>query len=767
MAVVAPPLSVLDHRLHLRQHHCLRHQIPISITTPIFHYPIPHLSLFVTKASLSLSPQTHPSTAATSLSPPQQIQQLCQSQNLSQAYTALQKAFDTNIYTISELSESIRVLLQACGQHKDVEIGKKVHNLVYSSTHFVNDFVLNTKIITMYSLCGSPLDSRIAFDNLQRKNLFLWNALISGYTRNEHFGDAIGVFYEMLLETEFKPDNFTMPCVIKACGGIGDVGLGQSVHGMSVKLGLVLDVFVGNALVAMYGKQGIVVDALRVFENMPERNLVSWNSMICSFSENGFSNECFGVFRRMLLEEESLVPDVATLVTLLPVCAGEGGIDMGAVVHGMAVKLGLCDKLMVSNALMDTYSKCGLWSESEIIFCMIENKNVVSWNSIIGSYSREGNKRETFELFMRMQMEEKIRPNEITILNVLPVCFENSEVMCVKELHCYSLRNGIQSDEMLANAFVAAYAKCGSTRSAEHVFYVMEVRTVNSCNAIIGGHAQNGDPSKAIELFFQMTESGLDPDFFSIGSLLLACSRLKCLQYIKEVHGFILRNGLEIDSFIIISLLSCYIRCGKTHLARILFNETRDKSLVLWNAMLTGYTQNGLFHESLDLFHQMLSYGIQPSEIAITSIFGACTQLSALRPGREIHCFALKANLIDDKFVCCSLIDMYAKCGCLELSQRLEPYKAENYVLISNLYAGAGKWNDVRKVRGMMKETGLQKDVGCSWIEVEGKLYSFGVGEEILEGSGQMGKTWKRLEDKISRIGHRSDTNSVLHELEE
>ncbi|KAL5751455.1 hypothetical protein ACOSP7_026058 [Xanthoceras sorbifolium] len=906
MSLLSLPHPLLRHHL---DHH---HQPPIIIhrNTPDTNTRHFLRSLFCAKSSLSLSTKIHQRKAPslTNNSTHQlhflsDITSLCESKDLTKAYLLLHE----NPHN-AQIKEAIGVLLQACGQQKNIEIGKKVHEMVLASTQYSNDFVLNTRLITMYSMCGSPLDSRRVFDKLSEKNLFQWNAIISGYTRNELYSDALNIFVELITLTGLKPDNFTLPCVIKACGGIGEVGLGYVVHGMAAKMGLIGDVFVGNALVAMYGKCGFIEEMLKVFQVMRERNLVSWNSMICGFSENGFSHESFNFFLEMLSSEEGLIPDVATLVTLLPVCATEGDVEMGRLVHGLAIKLGLERELMVNNALVDMYSKCGYLSEAHILFDRNNNRNVVSWNTIIGAFSKAGDKCRSFDLVRKMQLEEEMKANEVTVLNALPICFGQSELRSLKELHGYSLRHGFQNDELVPNALVAAYAKCGLMTSAEHVFCGMGSRTVSSWNAVIGGHAQNGDPSKALDFFHQMTCSGLEPDWFSISSFLLACTHLKSLQYGKEIHGFILRNGLEKDPFIGISLLSFYMHCEKSSSARVLFDGMEDKSLVSWNAMITGYSHNRLPVEALTLFRQMVCNGIQPCEIAIMSVFGACSQLSALRLGKETHCYALKASLMDDVFVGCSIIDMYAKCGCIEQCRwifdkltnkdaaswnamimgygihgygkeaielfeemqdqgqrpdgftfvsilmacshaglvedglknfnqmqnfyglkpklehyacvvdmlgragqlddalrlidempeepdvgvwssllsscrtygaldmgekvakkllELEPKKAENYVLLSNLFAGSAKWDDVRKVRQSMKENGLQKDAGRSWIELGGNVYSFVAGDYTLPESEDIREMWRGIEEKISKIGYKPLTDSVLHEVEE
>ncbi|XP_022135532.1 pentatricopeptide repeat-containing protein At1g18485 [Momordica charantia] len=900
MALAAPPFS------------CRRHHHPLTIykTTPksTFKNSLPSTSS--PKSSFSLSVQTHERHPQLSLL--EEICKICEAGDLTGALEFLQRDWKKKNNAASDSvqrKEAMGVLLQKCGQLKDVETGRKLDEMLSASSQFSDDFVLNTRLITMYSMCGYPSDSRTVFDRLPSKNLFQWNALVSGYTRNKLYDEAILTFIDLISVTDFQPDNFTLPCLIKACTGKYDIYLGQSVHGMAVKMGLIMDLFVGNAMISLYGKCGLVDEAIKVFDKMPERNLISWNSLICGFSENVFWVEAYGAFRSLLEGADGSIPDGATMVTLLPVCSREGDVDMGMAVHGMAVKLGLVHELMVCNALIDMYSKCGYFSEAEILFCKTGNKNVVSWNSMIGAYSREGYVHETFQLLRKMSMgEERMEVNEVTILNSLPACLKETELLSLRELHGYSLRHWFQYDELINNAFIAAYAKCGSLISAENVFCGMSTKSVNSWNALIGGYAQNGDPRKALDCYFQMACSGFLPEYFSISSLLLACARSGHLQYGKEIHGFVLRNGLEMDSFVAISLLSLYIHCSKPFYARTYFERMEDRNLVCWNTMLSGYSQNKLPNETLSLFRQMLSEGLEPTEIAIVCILGACSQLSNLHLGKEVHCFVLKTHLMEDIFVACSLIDMYAKSGCLEQSQRvfnglnekevaswnvmitgfgvhgqgneamvlfeemqrsdtkpdrftflgvlqacchaglvseglhylaqmqslykiepklehyacvvdmlgragqlnealnlihempkepdakmwssllsscktygdlemgekiaeklleLEENNVDNYVLLSNLYATAGKWDRVRTVRQKMKDLRLKKDAGCSWIEHRGKIHSFMAGDDSIPDSDEIRERWDRLEKQIMEIGYRPDSSYVLHELEE
>ncbi|KAK7327697.1 hypothetical protein VNO77_21785 [Canavalia gladiata] len=897
MAIVAsPPLLCYHHDRRSRTWNKSSNPFP-SFTVPTTRkreHP-PHTKTYLT---------THPYQSYL-----QRLHNLSESGNLNEALNLLHSQSQNGVVSSPDIdAAAIGALLQACGRHKAIEVGRKLHAMVSASVQFCNDVVLNTRIITMYSMCGSPSDSRSVFDAVKQKNLFLYNALLSGYVRNDLFRDAILLFLELISATELSPDNFTFPCVVKACSGLQDVKLGEAIHAHALKVGLLSDAFVGNSCIAMYGKCELVESAVKVFETMPQRNLVSWNSMMYAYSENGVFGGCYDLFKGLLNDEEGLVPDVATMVTVIPVCAAQGEVKMGMVLHGLALKLGNSEDLKVTNSLVDMYSKCGYLREAQVLFDRNDKKNIVLWNTMIGGYSREGDSCGTFELLREMQREEKLKVNEVTLLNVLPACLEELQLQSLKELHGYALRRGLQSDVLVANAFVAAYAKCGSLDCAKRVFHGVEGKTVSSWNALIGAHLRNGFPEKALDLYLMMTGSGLDPDWFTIGSLLLACARLKFLRCGKEIHGFMLRNALETDEFIGISLLSFYIQCKKMLPATLIFDKMENKNLVCWNTMITGFSQNELPCEALDTFRQMLSSGIQPQEIVMTGVLGACSQVSSLRLGKEVHSFALKAHLTEDTFVTCALIDMYAKCGCVEQSQNifdslhkkddavwnviiaahgihghglkaielfelmqkkgcrpdsftfigvlmacnhaglvteglnyldqmqslygvkpklehyacvvdmlgragqlnealklvnempvepdsgiwgsllsscriygdldigeevskklleLEPDKTENYVLLSNLYAGLGKWDEVRKVRQMMKEIGLHKDAGCSWIEIGGKVYRFLVGDGSLLESKKIQQTWIKLEKKISQIGYKPDTSCVLHELEE
>ncbi|KAG8053766.1 hypothetical protein GUJ93_ZPchr0001g30929 [Zizania palustris] len=734
-----------------------------------------------------------------------------------------------------------------------------------------------------------------------------WNALLADLSRAGRHAQALSLLPPLLAASDgLTPDGFTLPPAAKSCGALRDSSAGRQLHALAAKLGLDDDPFVANSLVSMYGRCGRLEDADKVFGTMPNRNLVSWNALMSAFSDAGMPRRGVELFQECLMV--GVAPDEATLVTVLPMCTALGWLETSRAVHGAAVKSGLVGEPRVTNVLIDMYAKCGEVADAERAFLhSTSERSVVTWNVMLAGYARNGEADAAFGLLQEMQMEQGLAPDEITMLSVLPVC---SALGKLRELHSFLIRRGLHlTGDMVPNALIAAYAKCGCVPHADRVFAGIRSKTISSWNAMIGAHAQNGEAGMAIQVFLGMVDSGIKPDLFTTGSLLLACGRLKHLLYGKAIHGFILRNALDRDSFTINSLLSAYIQCRNESCARLLFDASEEKDEVSWNTIIAGYSHNGLPEQSLQMFRRMQSTGggHWPPLISATGALMACSQLSAVRLGKEMHCVALKADYCEDSILSSSIIDMYAKCGfvdearalfdrlekrdaapwtvmitgyavngrgkeavalyeemrregmeadeftylgllmacshagmveeglhffremsrhprlgarlehyaCLigmlsragrlaqamvlmeempeeadakvlssvlsachihgeaelgrEVADRLlelEPDKAEHYVLASNMYAGSGQWDEMRKVRRRLKDAGVYKEPGCSWIDVAGKVYSFVAGGNHML-SPEVRRMWCHLEERIRRIGYVPDTAAVLHDLEE
>ncbi|XP_078437244.1 pentatricopeptide repeat-containing protein At1g18485-like [Wolffia australiana] len=789
------------------------------------------------------------------------LETLCKNGDLHGAFLLLQSSPRHR-----RCSQSLQTFLLACN---DLQLGRQAHKLISSEGLTENPLII-ANLLSMYSACGSPDSSLAVFKAVQTRTLVLWNALISGFSRNRQWEKALQSFQSMIISAEFYPDGFTLPSVLRACAGILALEEGRQVQAMAAKLGLGADVFVCNSLVSLYCRCGQLDDALQMFDTMPVRNLVSWNSIIQGCSEAGMAENCIDFFERLVLGEDNLCPDDATMIAVLPVCASKGWIELGRGVHGLALKLQLLRLTCVCNSLLDMYCKCGELQEAEVLFRVLQNKNRVTCNVMLGGLARAREAHKALDLLRAMAMDGE-NVDGVTLLNVISIASIHAMIGTLMELHGYAIRAGLVSAELVFNALVAAYCRCGYTMAAEKLFFssLGTRKTVSSWNALIGGHTRTDDSQRALDLHLQMVSSGLQPDEFGVGSVLSACAHRRDLRRGRSAHGFALRSSLEDDAFIQVSLLSLYAQCGELASAEVIFHGMKEKRSIAWNAIVSGLAQSRHPAKALEYFRQIH----QPSAIAIAAAFSAAGQLSALKLGQELLCYAMKLGLCDeeDVFVASSVISMFSKSGAIDDAHRffdcmekkmkgksvvlwnamimgyavhgrgpeavellrrmekeeiiepdsctfigvlaacshagmvetgvqlfeemkrkyslkpkvehlacmadmlaragrvkeaaaitvepdtqmlslllggcrihgkfeigdeiagrlmaMEPEKPEHYVSVSNLLAAEGRWDEVGRLRKTMKELGLRKEAGCSWIHVDGKVYEFIAGD--------------------------------------
>ncbi|KAL5074031.1 hypothetical protein RYX36_013015, partial [Vicia faba] len=456
--------------------------------------------------------------------------------------------------------EPIAILLQACGRHKNIELGRTLHAFVSTSPRFRNDLVLTTRILTMYSTCGSPYDSRSVFDASRKKNLFLWNALLSGYTRNALFYEALFMFVDLISLTGFSlsPDNFTLPCVIKACAGLSDVKLGEGIHAFAVKTKLFSDVFVGNALIAMCGKFGLVESAVKVFERMSERNMVSWNSIMYAYSENGVFEESYGLFKRLMSGNEGLVPDVATMVTVIPLCAAQAftflqsninhivsssnlkkpeehiaillqacrrhkNIELGRTLHAfVSTSPRFRNDLVLTTRILTMYSTCGSPYDSRSVFDASQKKNLFLWNALLSGYTRNALFYEALFMFVDLISLTgfSLSPDNFTLPCVIKACAGLSDVKLGEGIHAFAVKTKLFSDVFVGNALIAI--------------------NLVSWNSIMYAYSENGVFEESYGLFKRLMSGneGLVPDVATMVTVIPLCAAQDALVSDRTTTSF-------------------------------------------------------------------------------------------------------------------------------------------------------------------------------------------------------------------------------------
>lgn len=501
-------------------------------------------------------------------------------------------------------------------KYPDIKTLKKLHAQIIINQHLHSNPSIGLKLMRTYGACGQMVDTRHVFDEITNKNVVFFNVLIRSYVNNYLYYDALHVYKNMSVHG-FDPDCYTYPCVLKACSGSNSLLVGLQIHCSAVKVGLDYNLFIGNGLVAMYGKCGCLKEARRVLNDMPSKDVVTWNSMVAGYAQNGRFDEALDVCREM--ESLRIKPDADTMASLLP---------------------------SVTNT-----SPENVLSVKEM-FLKLDNKNLVSWNVMIAVYANNSMPAEAVDLYLQMEVHG-IEPNAISVASVLPACGDLSALLLGRKIHRYVERKKLQPNLRLENALVDMYAKCGSLTEARTVFDQMRCRDVVSWTSMISAYGMSGQGSDAVALFSKMLMSGLCPDSIAFVSVLSACS-----------HAGLLEEG--------------------RYYFKIMTEQYKLVPRIEHFACLVDLLgRAGKVEEAYDLIKQM---PMEPNERIWGSLVAACYIYSNMDIG------ILAADHIF----------------------HLAPNQSGYYVLLSNIYAKAGRWGDVKRVRKFMNSKGIKKMPGAS-----------------------------------------------------
>ncbi|OMO63223.1 hypothetical protein COLO4_32647 [Corchorus olitorius] len=689
-------------------------------------------------------------------------------------------------------------LFKSCTQ---LEHAKRLHAIVVVSGKADNIF-FSSKLVNLYAYLGNVSLSRHTFNQIAKKDVFTWNSMVSAYVRSGHFREAIDCFYQFFMTSGLRPDFYTFPPVLKACKNLLD---GMRMHCLVLKLGLEWDVFVTASLVHMYTRFGFLGSARKLFNDMPVRDMGSWNAMISGYCQNGNAAEALDVLNEMKLE--GITMDPVTVVSILPICAQLDDTLNGMLIHLYAIKHGLEFDLFVSNALINMYSKFGQLEHAQKVFNHMVERDVVSWNSIIAAYEQNDDPHTALGLYYNMK-PTGLNPDYLTLVSLSSIVAQLSDSRNGKSVHGYVLRRGwLLKDVISGNSIVDMYSKLGIMDSARAVFEALPVKDVVSWNTLITGYAQNGLSSDAIEVYDMMQECNITPNQATWVSILPAYSNVGALQQGMRVHGRLIKNNLYLDIFVGTCLIDMYGKCGKLGDAMSLFLEVPKTTSVPWNAIISCHGIHGHAEKALKLFREMREEGVKPDHITFVSLLSACSHAGLVDEGQWcFHVMQAEYGIqpILKHYGC--MVDLFGRAGHLEMaydfiksmpvkpdasiwgallgacrihgnidlatfaSDRLFEVDSENvgyYVLLSNMYANTGKWEGVDKVRALARDRGLRKTPGWSSIEVNNKVDVFYTGNRSHPSSEEIYKELRNLTDKMKSLGYTPDYSFVLQDVEE
>ncbi|XP_021909401.1 pentatricopeptide repeat-containing protein At4g02750 [Carica papaya] len=633
--------------------------------------------------------------------------------------------------------------------------------------------------ITNYMRNGRCDSAVRVFNTMPRRSSVTYNAMISGYLMNERFDVAREVFEEM-------PERDLVSWNVMISGYVRNRSLSAArklFEQMPEK-----DVVSWNTMLSGYAQNGCVDEARRIFDRMPNKNAISWNGLLAAYVQNGRMEEAVRLFDSKndweLVSWNCLmggfvkrkrIGDARRLFDRMPM---KDEISWNTMITGYAQNGEIAEArrlfeespirdVFTWTAMVSGYVQNGMVDEARIIFDEMPDKNAVSWNAMIAGYVQTKRMDKARELF---------------------------EAMPCRNVSSW-------------NTMVTGYAQSGCLDQARNLFDRMPKRDSISWAAMVAGYSQSGYSEEALGLFVLMQRDGEKLNRSSFSCSLSTCANTASLELGKQLHGRLVKAGYETGCFVGNALLLMYCKCGSIDEAYSAFEEIAEKDAVSWNTMIAGYARHGFGKEALRVFESMKAAGTKPDDATMVAVLSACSHTGLVERGKQYFYsmnrdYGITAN--SRHYTC--MVDLLGRAGLLEEAQNLmrnmpfepdaatwgallgasrihgntelgekaaeiifemEPDNSGMYVLLSNLYAASGRWADVGKMRLKMRDKGVKKVPGYSWLEVQNKIHTFSVGDCLHPDKDKIYAFLEELDLKMKREGYISSTKLVLHDVEE
>ncbi|XP_073010023.1 pentatricopeptide repeat-containing protein At4g13650-like [Typha latifolia] len=555
---------------------------------------------------------------------------------------------------------SISSAIKSAIVQKSLLLGESFHgHLVKTGLSY--DTLLCNHLLNLYAQCRRVDYTQKLFDEMCYRNLISYSILISNTSLSGNSKLALR-YFSHLHRMAIRPNQFVFSSSIVACSKLQSLTLGEQVHAQVLVSGFGSDPFVNAALVDMYSKNGYLESAFAVFQCCSVKDAVMINSMVSSYVSFGACEEAVELFVEAIRVFD-FKPTDFSFSSLIKACS-EMEIKVGEQLHGFIMKTGLDSSCFVGTSLLDMYGSFGDMESMEMVFSSILNEDIVLHNAVIGGYTKNGFNMIAIEHFIEL-ISAGFRPNDCTLSAVLKSCGGLGSVNLGSMIHGVVEKSRFQQDLVVNTALIDMYMKFGMVMESCEVFKHMHKRNTISYNAMISGLGHNGNSNEAIRLYADMKYQKLNVDLATYVALVSSC-------YGHEWGTFvhIIKHGFELDMMVNNAFLDSLLKAGATKDALEFFDKMKERTVISWTTIISGFTHLGLHLDSMELFKAMCSTEICPNSFTFSSVLKSCGNLLYLGLGRCIHGATLKYGAMDE-FTDSSLLDMYAKCGALEDTRRL------------------------------------------------------------------------------------------------
>ncbi|CAA7390480.1 unnamed protein product [Spirodela intermedia] len=667
-----------------------------------------------------------------------------------------------------------------------------------------NTFTLNL-MISGYAKSGGLREARSLFEETSQRNKITWTVMMGAYAKSGLAGEAFVVFVEMM-RSGTKPDHVAVVTLLSACDGAGASSSVAQVHAQVGRLGHGSKLIVCNTLVDAYCKCGLLEDASRLFGEVICKDSVTFNAMLMGYSREGRHTRALELLLEM--RRSGLKASQFTFSGSLSAATGLGDLGLGRQIHGAVIKSNFCWNVFVGNALLDFYSKVDCFAEMVQLFLGMPEMDNVSYNVLISGFASAGRNEDSLELFRELQSTGFDR-KQFPFASVLSVATAERSLSMGRQLHAQAIVAGAASDVLVGNSLVDMYAKCGDLATAGVIFESRTDRNTVSWTAMISGYIENGLFEEALGLFSAMRRSGQCPDRATFSSVLRAAASLALAGLGRQLHSYLVRFGYTSNVYVGSALVDMYAKCGCLRDTEQAFGEMPSRNIVSWNAMMSAYAHSGCGGDAVALLDRMRRCGVEPDSVTFLCALSACSHGGLVDEGLRLFRSMRASHFLPSprrEHYCC-VIDLLGRVGRLDEAEKLateapfdepdpiiwssilnscrihrnqdlarraaerlfgmELRDAAPYVIMSNIYAAAGRWEEVGEMKRFMRARGVRKEPAFSWVEVGRAVHRFMSDDDAHPQIGEVRRALDELSGEMERRGYRADTSWALHNVEE
>ncbi|CAL5187942.1 unnamed protein product [Lathyrus oleraceus] len=683
------------------------------------------------------------------------------------------------------------LLLQKCSVTTSLREARQLHALLLTTSNAFGSkspFLYNN-IISMYARCGSLKDSHQVFDKMPHRTLVSYNALLAAYSRvSEHSIYALNLYTQME-NMDLRPSSMTFTSLLQASSLHGDLWVGSLLHAKSLKFGFLNDICVQTSLLHMYSSCMDLSSAESVFWDMNERDGVAWNSLIVGYLKNDKIK--LGVYLFIEMMRVGFMPTVYTFCMVLNACSRLKDYFCGRLIHARVIVGNVSPDLHLQNALVDMYCNVGDTQMAYKIFSRMENWDLVSWNSMIAGYSDNEDGEKAMSLFVQLKELCFPKPDDYTYAAIISATSAFPCFSFGKPLHAQIIKAGFERSVFVGSTLVSMYFKNQETEAAQHVFNSIPGKDPVLWTEMIAGYSKMTDGMSAVRCFSEMYHEAHEIDGYILSGVLSVCADLVILRQGEVIHCYAFKLGYDVEMSVSGSLIDMYAKNGSLETAYLVFSQVSHPDLKCWNSMLGGYSHHGMVDEALKLFEEITKHGLVPDQVTFLSLLSACSHSRLAEQGKLLWNYMNNIGLVPGPKHYSCMVTLLSRAALLDEAEEIineSPYFEDNIdlwrtllsacvinknlkvgvhaaeevmrlneedgptlILLSNLYAAAGRWDEVAEIRRKMRGLVMEKDPGLSWIEAKNDIHVFSSGDQSHPKVDQVQAELQRLKGNMIR----------------